>query len=1092
MSGVELNKTSEVVLNNPKGAIAWMGKNPVAANLAMLIILIGGIVAALNIKQEIFPAFDLDMVAVTCVYPGASPSEVEQGILLAVEEAVRGADGVKKITSTANEGMGVVMVEMTLGANPDKVLSDVKNSVDRITTFPVDMEKPTVASVEPTMSVVSVLISGEEPHGVLHGVAEKVRADLLRDPHISQVEVSGVKNLEISVEVSRETLESYGITLGQIAQQIKAYSVELPSGSVDTKTGTVLVRVADKKLTGDQFENIVIRGTASGAEVRLGDIAKVTDHYADQDLMYKYNGKPSVMVTAYRAGTETPLKVAGAVKKYLKEKTGVYPKSISFAIWDDYSSLLAQRIDLLLRNARSGMILVVIALGLFLQRRIAFWVAFGIPTSFLGAFLLMPAMGASINMITLFALIVVLGMVVDDAIVVSENIFHKLKRGEPPLKAAIEGTQEMIVPVTFSVLTTVAAFSPLMFIPGVMGKIFFFIPVVVILVLVFSMVESFFILPAHLGHGGSTKKPNWLFHKIDQLQEFCNAQLDKFLVDKYQPLLKKLLRHRYYAMAGAFAMLILVVATVPAGILKFQFFSKVDGEVVTASGRLPFGIPVERTEAVAKIIQEAADKTVKEMGGESIYRGSFTRIGESGSGPSMGAQGSAKASHLLSVQVDLGSADDRTFGSSEFSERWKKNLPPLPELESFSVGSLGGPSGGKDVDVKLSHSNIALLGEASIWLADRFRELGDLTDVENSFTGGKPQLDFALRPGASAAGITSMDIASTLRNSFYGVDAVKQQRGRNEIKVTVRLPENQRSSEYDLEQMLIATKQGTMMPLSAVAEMKRGTAPTEITREEGVRQVHVSADLVPGAVSGGRMIALLEGKVAPGDKVQDKMRSARGKPSIEREKAILQELKEKFPGVQYSFGGQQESTKESMGALLPNFMIALLVIFTLLAIPFKNYYQPFIVMTAIPFGIVGAFVGHILLGYNLGIMSIMGIVALSGVVVNDSLVLVDAVNKYRSHGMTVYDALVRSGIRRFRPIMLTSVTTFFGLMPMIFETSMQAKFLIPMALSLGFGILFSTVIVLLIVPVLYIFLERIRFRFGMIQLEEIGDLDEAL
>ncbi len=1081
---------SDVALNKQKGAIAWMANNPVASNLMMFIILIGGLFAGLNIKQEVFPAFDLDMVAVTCVYPGASPTEVEQGILLAVEEAVRSADGVKKVSSTASEGMGSVIVEMNLGVNPDKVLSDIKNSVDRITTFPVDMEKPTVALLTPSISVVSLAISGDEPHAVLHGVAEKVRADFLRDKNISQVEVSGVKNLEIRVEISRETLESYGITLGQVAQQIKAYSVELPGGSVETKSGTVLVRVADRKLTGGEFEDIVIRGTAAGAEVRLGDIAKVTDDYADQDLAYRFNGKPAVMVTAYRVGAETPLKVAAAVKKYLKEHKGEYPQSISFNIWDDYSSLLEQRMDLLLRNARSGLILVLIVLAMFLQRRIAFWVALGIPTSFLGAFLLMPAMGASINMITLFALIIVLGMVVDDAIVVAENVYHKMNKGVPPLQAAIEGAKEMAVPVTFSVLTTVAAFSPLMMIPGIMGKVFFFIPVVVILVLLFSMIESFYVLPAHLGHGGIPKKAGWIGSKIDKMQEFCNAKLKTFIETKYQPALKTLLRHRYYAMAGAFALLIIVIATVPAGILKFQFFPKVDGDVVTASARLPFGVPIERTEEVAKIILDAAEKTVKEMHGESTYLGSFTRIGENGSGPSPMASSGGSGSHLLSVQLDLGPSDNRKFGSSEFSERWKKNLPPISGLESFTIGSMGGPSGGKDIDVKLSHSNIAMLGEASIWLADKFRGIGDLTDVENSFTGGKPQLDFALRPGASALGITSTDIASTLRSSFYGIDAVKQQRGRNEMKVTVRLPQEQRSSEYDLEQMLVPTKQGTMVPLSSVAEMKRGTAPTAISREEGVRQVNVSADLVPGSISGSRMIALLEGKVAPGEKVRDKMRAKQGKAPIERETAIFEEMKAKFPGIQYSYGGQQESMKDTNKSLGPNFLLALLIIFTLLAIPFKSYYQPFIVMTAIPFGIVGAFVGHILLGLNLGIMSIMGIIALSGVVVNDSLVLVDAVNKYRASGMTVYDSLIRAGMRRFRPIMLTSLTTFFGLMPMIFEKSMQAKFLIPMAVSLGFGILFSTVIVLLIVPVLYIWLERLRFRFGMITIEEIGDLDE--
>lgn len=1070
-----------------RGPIGWMATNPVAANLLMLILVIGGFISVIKMKQQVFPTIDLDILSVSCVYPGADPAEVEQGVLLLVEEAVRGIDGVKEVTATANDGVGSVLIELQKDANSSKVLNDVKNEVDRITNFPDAMEAPSVSLLSTKENVIGVIISGDEDLAVLHSIGEKVRSDLLATTTISQVEITGTRPLEIAIEISRQNLEAYGLTLNQVAAAIKASSLDLPAGSMDTKGGTVMVRLKDRRLKGEEFENLVIRGAAGHGEVRLGDIATITDGYADTDNEYLFNGKRAIVITAYSVGKETPLKVAARVRKYVKKIRGIYPDNVKFTIWNDYSVVLKGRMQLLVTNAIQGLILVIIALSMFLQKRLAMWVALGIPVSFLGTFLMMPGLGGTINMVTLFAFIITLGMVVDDAIIIAENVYHKMNKGIPPLQAAIEGAKEMAMPVTFSILTTVAAFIPLLMMPGIMGKVFYSIPVVVILVLLFSWVESFFILPAHLAHGIHKKgKFDFLTSWIDRLQESSNAKLKWFIENKYEPALRYILHHRYVFIALAFAGLIMVVGTVPAGLIKFTFMPKIDGDLVGATVRLRSGVGIEETQKVAEKIQIAARKTLDSLDTGHLSKGIFVRIGESGVGGGP-VSGTMTSSNLLSVQIDLGESAKRDFGSQQFANAWKKRLPEFPNVESFSLKTMHGPDAGKDVDFKLVGSDQEELALASKWLAHKLSDYNELTDIENSFTAGVPQLDFSLKPGASELGITSATVANALRSALYGAEATREQRGRNELRVMVRLPKSQRVSEYDIENFLIPTAKGTMVPISSVATLKRGVAPTQITRDNGSRMIEVSADVLPGGHSGDEMMTILTG--APKSPIAKfKAKRAAEKAARRGEKiqpSLIQEMYAKFPGIRWVTGGQQKEMHESMGSLIPNFFMALLVIYTLLAVPFKSYVQPIIVMTAIPFGIVGAIIGHLLLGYNLSIMSMLGIIALSGVVVNDSLVLVDASNKYRARGMTVTESLVTAGKRRFRPILLTSITTFFGLMPLMFSRSMQARFLIPMAISLGFGILFVTVIVLLIIPALYIWLERILCRLGFVDEKDI-------
>lgn len=1032
----------------PRGPIAWMAQNTVAANLLMFVVAVTGLLAMTRVIQEVFPEFTLDIVTVSVPYPGASPTEVEQGIVLAIEEEVRGLDGVKRVTSTSAEGVGRVSVELLLGADVEKALNDVKSAVDRITSLPEEAERPVVSVTSGRRQVVSLVIAGDHPLSTLHAVAEKARTALLEHPSVTQVEVLGVPPVEVSIEVPREKLESYGLTLDEVARQVQAASIELPAGEIETKKGELLVRVADRRLEGHEFADIVVRGTAQGYVVRLGDIATVRDGYADNDQSRFFDGRRAVQVTAYRVGDETPRGVSDAVRAYAERLRTEVPEGIQVHIWADDSELLTGRIDLLRRNAIYGLVLVVLVLALFLKIRLAAWVALGIPISFLGAFALMPVFDISINMVTLFAFIVTLGMVVDDAIVVGENVYTKMQSGMSRLPAAIEGTREMVVPVTFAVLTTLAAFSPLFFVPGVMGKIFLMIPAIVCSVLVWSLVESFFILPAHLGHGRD-RPPGPVARRVEQVQAVVARGLQRFSDRLYQPFLERALSLRFVTVAAAVFLLAITVGAVKSGIVAFSFFPKLEADQVIASARLPYGAPPELSDRVRAALEASAKKAAGELGSPGAVRGIFTRMGEGVAARGPGAAGAPSGSHLVTVEVGLVPSEERGFSSADLSAAWGRAMPAVPGIDSLVIAHSLGPGAGADVGIQLSHTNTDVLARASEELTKMLHGYDALTNVQNGYAAGKPQLDFHLLAQARNLGLTAQDVARALRSSFFGAEALREQRGRDEVRVMVRLPESQRRSEYDLDQIEVRTPGGGSVPLGAVARFERGRAPTEVVREDGKRVVEVEAELRPGVRSSREVIESLE---------------ATGLPA----------LRERYRGLGVAMVGQQREQGEAFQSLGKNFVIALFVIFALLAVPFKSYAQPLIVMSAIPFGFVGAVLGHVLMGYSLSIISVFGIIALSGVVVNDSLVLIDATNARRREGMDAHAAIVWGATRRLRPILLTSLTTFFGLVPMISETSLQARFLIPMAISLGFGVLFATIVVLLVVPALYLILEDAR------------------
>lgn len=1042
------------------GPISWMARNPVTANLLAAAFLVGGLLMGLRVKQEVFPEFEVDMVAIAVPYPGASPSEVEQGILLAVEEAIRGLDGIDRVLGAANEGVGTVMVELLAGTNRNKALTDIKNAVDRIVNFPEDAERPTVSLASNRREVINLVVYGDVEERVLRSLAEKARDELLTKEKVTYVELSGVRPLEISVEVPRGTLRTYDLTLEQIAGQIARAAVELPAGAVKTAAGEVLPRIAERRDLGAEFEDITVLSTPTGAAVKLSDIATIRDGFADTDVSARYFGKPAAMVKVFRVADQTPIEVADAVKAYVEDLREELPPGVGVAVWRDWSEIYRDRIDLLLRNARLGLILVFVTLGLFLEMRLAFWVTLGIPISFLGALLFMPALDISVNMISLFAFIVTLGMVVDDAIVIGENVYDLRRKGVPALRAAIVGARQMAGPVTFAILTTVAAFMPLLFVPGTMGKLFGVIPAIVILVLLISLVESLFVLPSHLAHMKPPRRAGlraWLHGK----QQKFSRGLEWFIRRAYAPVLAASLRYRYLTLALGLAVLIATFGFIKGGHIEVTFMPKVDSDLVTASAVLPYGAPVPDTERVQERLLAAAKEVLAEHGGDRITRGLYTQLGTpiAGGGPaaSVAAQG---GSHLTGVQVYMVPSDQRDLTAVQFAREWRERAGEIPGLESLTFRYTAGPSGGSSVDVQLTHKDLETLERAAADVAAALSSFEGVRDIDDGFEAGKPQLNLTIRPEARSLGLTATDIGRQIRNAFFGAEALRQQRGRDEVRMYVRLPEEERTSEHDVEELMLRTPQGGELPLFRAADVERGHAYTRIQRTDARRTVNVTADVVEGVANPIKVRQALEAQALP-------------------------DIIRRYPGLTYSFEGEQREMRKAMGALGTGFLFALFLIYGLLAIPFKSYVQPLVVMSAIPFGIIGAVVGHLVMGFDLSLISMMGIIALSGVVVNDSLILVDTANAgCRESGLSPMKAIYHAGVRRFRPILLTSLTTFFGLAPMIFEPSVQARFLIPMALSLGYGILFSTFVVLMLVPSLYLFVEDAKRLFGVGPKEE--------
>ena len=1027
------------------GPVAWMAGHPVAANLLMAALLIGGIMSALRVRQEVFPEFSLDIIGISVPYPGASPEEVERGIISVVEDAVRGIDGVKRITSTASEGRGSVSVELQLNAVADRVLQNVKNAVDRIATLPEDVERPTVSLLENRNLVVNIAVAGDFSEKVLRETAERIRDELAIREGITLVQLGAAKPLEIAIEIREASLRAHNLTLEGVAGEIRRAAIDLPAGSLKTDAGEILFRTTERRDFGREFADIPVISRPDGSTLKLGEIAIITDGFADIDLQPNLDGLPAATVEVYRVGDETPISVSDEVIRYLDELRPELPEGMAVQRVRDDSTSYRERVELLVRNAAIGLGLVLLMLGLFLEPRLAFWVTLGIPISILGSFLFLSQTNASINMISLFAFIVTLGIIVDDAVVVGENIFEKRAEGMPALEAAIAGARQISGPVTFAVLTNMVAFAPMLFVPGASGKLFMQIPAVAISVFAVSLIESLFVLPAHLSHN---PRQTVLWKVISIPSQYFERGLFWFIRQIYAPIAGFAVRQRYGTIAVALAMLTVTIATLVSGRLPFTFLPKIDADFVVVNATLPLGVPVDRTSAVQERLMASLAKTVDESGGPTIIDNVYGVLGGSVGGFGPVQRASSNGSHLLGIQASLSPQDQRSISATEFSRRWRENTGEIAGIETISFKSETGRSSGAAIDVQLSHRDTAVLDAASLALAERIRVFAGVTDIDSGVSLGKPQFNLELTPEARSLGLTATDLARQTRGYFYGVEALRQQRGRNEVRVMVRLPEAERRTLNTVEKAVLRTPEGTEIPFSEAAVSTEGRAYTSIKRTDGRRVNSVTADLDTNIANGNEVNAVLDAEVLP-------------------------RLKREFPGLTWSFEGEQNAQAESLDSLTTGFIAALFVIYALLAIPFRSWIQPLVVMAAIPFGIIGAVIGHFVMGFGFSIISIFGIVALSGVVVNDSLVLVVTTNEMRKArpGASLLEIVVGAGRRRFRPILLTSVTTFFGLMPMVLETSMQARFLIPMAISIAFGVMFSTFIILLLVPALYVVIE---------------------
>ena len=1076
--------------------LEWMAANHVAATLLLLGFAVGGLFLSFTVKQEVFPEIALDRVVISVSYPGASPEEVEEGIILKVEESIGGVDGIKEILATAAEGLATISAVVDTGANADRVLQDIKSEVDRITTFPVDAEKPVISKALIRNEVISVVVYGPAGERALRQWAERVRDDLLALPEITQAELVGVRPYEISIELEETTLRRHRLTLEEVAALVRKSSQDIPGGTIKSDGGEILLRTKERRYLGREYEEIVIRSDPGGLLLRLGELATVRDGFEDMDLISRFNGQPAAMVQVFRVGNQKPTEISDVVRRYVEGMQPGLPLSLEMALWNDNTEVLRSRFNLLLKNAVIGLLLVFAILGFFLQFRLALWVMLGLPVSFLGAVLLMPVFDISINMISLFAFIMALGIVVDNSVVVGESIHEQHSRGgngpakaangagptdrdtgtgretshPAGLAAAIAGTREVAVPVLFSVLTTVAAFVPLLYISGTMGKFISNIPVVLISILLVSLLISLFSLPALLARAAGGRGDGQSATTGLDLSRFANRHLDRLIAGPYRRTLDFCLRYRGLTLAVSLVLLLLAAGLVGGGLLKFRFMPEVEGDIILVELEMPQGTLVTETARIEQFITEQALATVAEFdarrpGSAGILRHVYAVVGATVAEGGPVGGGSAGGTNLANIILLLEPVERREVAATAVAARWRELVGEIPGVRSLTF-TTNLVRFGANIDIQLAHDDFAtLLAARDLLKADLARYPG-VGDIADTFPEGKRELKLRLTPEARSLGLSEEELGRQVRAAFFGAEALRLQRGRNEVKVMVRYPEGQRESVWDLMQLRLRTPDGGEIPLPLAAEIVEGRGFAEINRHDRKRVINITASVDSRLGNAEEILAAVQADT-------------------------LARLTAAHPGLSYDLEGEARERRESMGSMMQGFALALFAIYALLAIPLRSFGQPLIIMAAIPFGIVGALLGHLLLGYSLSILSLFGIVALSGVVVNNSLLLIDRINKnrvsvqqHRTFGrsagpdpfFSLREAVIEAGCRRFRPILLTSLTTFFGLFPMILETSVQAQFLIPMAISLGFGVLFSTFITLVLVPTLYLSTAKLQGR----------------
>jgi len=1039
-----------------EGILAWFARNSVAANLLMALIVVGGLVSLRAILIQAAPDITYHVVSVSVPFPGGGPEEVEEAICARIEERLQGLERIQHIRSVAAEGIGYLTIELIAGADVRRAVDEIKTRIDSIDSFPEGVDEPIVQQLDPLLSGISVAISGPADERTLAHLGQKVRDEIQALPGVTQVVLTGVRPYEVSIEVSDRALRRQGVTFVQVADAVRGSSLDLPAGAVKSRDGEILLRTHGQVYRGTEFEDLVLLSLADGTRLTVGDVAEVRDGFAETATAMRLDGNPAVLVSIYRVGGQDSTEIAERVKAYLDVARPLLPEGIWLSLWTDDSESLAGRVGTMLKNGRAGFLLVLVLLALFLRPRLAVWVALGIPISFLGTLWCLPALDVPIDMVSTLGFVIVLGIVVDDALVVGENICRHHEQGKEGLTAAIQGVREVAQPVFFSSITTIVAFIPMLAVPGIIGEIMRTIPIVVILTLSFSLVESLFVLPSHLSHLRAREDSNKLWNRF---QRTVAAQLDGFVRRIYLPALKWALRWRFTTIAIACTLLILTVGLVAGGRLKFAFFPPVEADRLVVSLTLPQGTSSESTglalEHIEKQVEELRRQFIEEDGSDPV-RHVLETVGSQPSGGVQFATAGELAqsgSHLGEVALRLVPPDQRRVSAEEIGRRLRSLVGQIPDAVALNY-NFALIEAGKPIDIEITGSEFADLSRAAAALKQALANYPGIYDVADTLHPGKREIRLSITAEAEALGLTLSDLAGQVRHAFYGEEAQRVQRGQTELKAMVRYPEEDRRRLASLEDMRIRTPQGHEIPFAVAGRIDFGRSLARIERTDGKRTVNVTA-----------AVDLTRGN--PNEILQD------------LRQRTLPELMRTYPGLTCSFAGEQQEQQQAMGGLARNTLLALFLVYALLAVSFGSYFQPLIVLSAVPFGIVGAIWGHLVMGNPmLTFYSVLGIVALGGVVVNDSLVLVDFINRSRSPGLSLEESAIRAGSTRLRPIFLTSATTFVGLIPLLTETSVQAQFLVPMATSLAFGVLFATLISLILVPVAYCILEDARRLLG--------------
>ncbi len=1022
------------------GPLAWMARNAIAANLLMVILLAGGVWSAFQVQKEVFPQFQLDIVTASVGYPGAAPSEVESGILQPVEEAVRGLEDIKEITASAREGSGSVDIELVSGADRMKAFQDVDQAIARIRTFPEEADEPEVRLQDRQREAMELGLYGPVDIWTLRKIAERLRDRLLSNPNITQVELGNVPDYITHVEINADTLREYNLSLPDVARVIGQSSQDIPAGAVRTFDGEILLRLQERKVWAEEFADIDIIANENGANVKLADIATIRDGFEEGNFHSRFNGEPSVEIVIYRTGRESPLDIETSVNEIMADFETMLPPGVEWRVDSNNAEEFRERLTLLLENGTLSAFIVLGILSLFLAARLAFWVMMGMAISFLGSLLFLPSLSVSINMISMFGFLVALGIVVDDAIVVGENVFEERKKYQDRLKAAISGTKNVASPVTFSILTNLIAFVPLLFIPGETGLFWWPLPVVVMTVLTLSLFEALFILPAHLAHTKSGESDNLLLRLIKSVQGVFTEKFDYFVRTHYSRFLDLTLRNRYITTTAALALLFVVGGYANSDHMGMINMPEVAADEIEAGVSMPVGTTPAQAGEVAIRLTEATKHMYEEHNLHEVAEGIKTNV---------------RGQDFIDIEIVMRPPDERDMTAKEVIALWRDEIGDIQGVDQITFEAERGPGGWRqDISVDLSHDDIEVLEKASKRLVQEMESFTNTADVNDNYDKGKKRIDFRLLPEGRALGLTPEYVGDQLRGAFFGSLAIRQLRGNNETEVRVKLPESERGNLSYLEDYVIRTPDGTEVPLFEVTAFEYSEAFSTINRRNGRQIVTVSTDVEP------------EREIV---QVVNALNTD-----------ILPRLRMDYPGLTWSFQGSDAEMREATQALWGYFGLAIVVIYTMLAVAFRSYLQPIIVLSAIPFGVIGAVIGHIILGFDLSLISLMGVVALSGVVLNSSLIMIHFANRQRSdkgEEYSAHEAIHVAGIRRFRPIMLTTLTTFGGLTPILLEDSLQAQYLIPMAISLGFGIIFASTIILILVPCLYMMLEDIKRKF---------------